>query len=58
MMKTIRSERQLSRRRRRSKQKGRVADTDILIGIEVEMDIVLVVGAIGETAETGGLIGM
>ena len=25
---------------------------------EVEMDIVLVVGAIEETAETGGLIGM
>ena len=58
MMKMIRSERQLSGRRRRSKPKRRVVDMDILTGIEVERDIVLVVGAIEETAEIGDLIGM
>ena len=58
MTKTIRSENRPSRRRRRSKPKRRVVDMDILTGIEVEMGIGLVVGAIEETAEIGDLIGM
>ena len=58
MTKTIRSGKQPSRRQRRSKPKRRVVDMDILTGIEVEMGIVLVVGAIEETAEIGDLIGM
>ena len=65
-MKMIKSGRRPSRRRRRSRLRREVADTDMVIGIEVEADISLVAemdigleaGTMGETAGTIGLIGM